>query len=103
MAGLPNIVLERAREILTNLEQHSLDITNSNGTLQEGAKARKAAAQAVTARMEKQAVLPQMSLFQSEIDPRLEQLRDKLKASDPNRMTPIEALMLLSELKRLAE
>ncbi|MCA1801053.1 MAG: DNA mismatch repair protein MutS [Rhodothermaceae bacterium] len=103
MAGLPTIVLQRAREILTNLEQHSLDITNSNGTLQEGAKARKEAAKAVTARMEKQAVLPQMSLFQTEIDPRLEQLRDKLKASDPNRMTPIEALMLLSELKRLAE
>lgn len=41
-----------------------------------------------------------MSLFQSEIDPKLETVRDKIEACDPNRMTPVEALMLLTELRR---
>lgn len=43
MAGLPSIVIERAKEILSNLENHSLDLTDSNGTLEEGAKKKKAA------------------------------------------------------------
>jgi DNA mismatch repair protein MutS len=33
----------------------------------------------------------------------METLLNKLDASDPERMTPIEALLLLSELKKLAK
>ena len=32
MAGLPRIVIERAKEILENLESHSLDLTNNKDT-----------------------------------------------------------------------
>lgn len=123
MAGLPVTVIERAREILKNLERHSLDVTNKNGgnrngnnetepesvknqrenggRLTEGARKKSAARQAVRD-VRAQGEIPQMSLFQTAIDPNLEMVMDKLNAADPNRMTPIEALMLLNELKRLA-
>lgn len=101
MAGLPSVVIERAKEILGNLESHSLDITNRNGTLAEGAKKDKAAAKKVTKNMDKQEQLPQMSLFQAQLDPNTERILDKLQASDPNRLSPIEALLLLTELKKL--
>jgi len=42
-----------------------------------------------------------MSLFHTELDPNVEILMNKLEAADPERMTPIEALILVSELKKL--
>jgi len=124
MAGLPVTVIERAKEILKNLENHSLDVTNKNGgnknkgegsepgplknqsenggRLAEGARKKSAARRAVK-EVRTQGEIPQMSLFQSSVDPNIELVMDKLDAADPNRMTPIEALMLLNELKRLAE
>ena len=101
MAGLPSLVIERAREILHNLENHSLDITNKNGTLAEGAKVQKEAARKTAKRLDKQEQRLQMSLFSSQVDPKLETVKNKLEASDPNRMTPIESLLLVSELKKL--
>ena len=103
MAGLPSIVIERAKEILENLESHSLDLTDSNGTLEEGAKKKKAAVKKAAKEMDKQEQIQQPSLFQTQLDPNTEQLIDKLEACDPNRMTPIESLMLVSELKKLVE
>ncbi|GAA5521789.1 DNA mismatch repair protein MutS [Aliifodinibius salicampi] len=103
MAGLPSIVIERAKEILKNLESHSLDVTDSNGTLEEGAKKKKAAVKKAAKEMEKQEQINQPSLFQAQLDPNIEVLMDKLEACDPNRMTPIESLMLVSELKKLVD
>jgi len=100
MAGLPGIVIERAREILHNLESHSLDITNSNGTLTEGAKKQQSARKAVK-QLDKQDPIPQLSLFGGQVDPRLESVKERLEACDPNRMSPIESLLLVAELKRL--
>lgn len=103
MAGLPSIVIERAKEILKNLESHSLDITDSNGTLAEGAKKKQAAVKKAAKELDKQEQITQPSLFQTQLDPSIEMLIDKLEACDPNRMTPIESLMLVSELKKLAD
>jgi DNA mismatch repair protein MutS len=103
MAGLPSVVIQRAKEILKNLESHSLDITDSNGTLEKGAKSQKAAAKKATKNLEKQEQIMQPSLFQTQLDPAVEMLLDKLDACDPNRMTPIESLMLVSELKKLVD
>ncbi|MBN2731349.1 MAG: DNA mismatch repair protein MutS [Balneolaceae bacterium] len=103
MAGLPSIVIERAKEILKNLENHSLDITDSNGTLEEGAKKKQAAVKKAAKEMKKQEQITQPSLFQTQLDPSIEMLIDKLEAVDPNRMTPIESLMLVSELKKLVD
>lgn len=101
MAGLPSIVIERAREILNNLESHSLDITNKNGTLEGGAADKKKALNKAVKNLEKQEQLPQLSLFQTQLDPRVETVLNKLEACDPNRLTPIESLLLITELKRL--
>lgn len=100
MAGLPDLVISRAKEILSNLENHSLDIMNENGTLVEGA-AKKQKARSVLANTGPQENIPQLSLFQASTDPITERILEKLKASDPNRMSPIEALLLLTELKAL--
>jgi len=102
MAGLPQVVIERAKEILKNLESHTLDVSHDgNGAIKRGATKKEAAKRAVQ-HVETQGQLPQMTLFGSQMDPNMETLLNKLDASDPERMTPIEALLLLSELKRLA-
>lgn len=103
MAGLPQVVIERAKEILTNLESHTLDVSHDgNGAIKQGVNKKEAAKRAVK-QVENQEQLPQMTLFGSQMDPNLETILNKLDASDPERMTPIEALLLLSELKRLAK
>ncbi|WP_205617754.1 DNA mismatch repair protein MutS [Balneola vulgaris] len=103
MAGLPAMVIDRAKVILKNLESHSLDITNKNGAIEEQAGNKKAAAENLSSKIEKQDEVEQMNLFATHVDPRLETVLNKLEATDPNRMTPIEALMLLTELKKLVD
>lgn len=103
MAGLPEVVINRAKEILANLESHSLDVSHDgNGAVGQTVK-KKEAAKRTLQQVESQGQLPQMTLFGSQMDPNVETLLNKLDASDPERMTPIEALLLLSELKRLAK
>ncbi|MEX0721349.1 MAG: DNA mismatch repair protein MutS [Balneolaceae bacterium] len=102
MAGLPKVVIERAKVILKNLERHSLDITNKNGSIESEVSVKKEAAQNLSKKIDKQPEIDQMSLFQTHVDPRFETILNKLEAADPNRLTPIEALMMLTELKRLA-
>ncbi|MEP1151749.1 MAG: DNA mismatch repair protein MutS [Balneola sp.] len=103
MAGLPQIVIDRAKDILKNLERHSLDITNKNGSLEGKATAQKDAAKNLSNKIEKQEEIDQMNLFATHVDPRLETVLNKLEASDPNRMTPIEALMMITELKKIVD
>ncbi len=103
MAGLPQVVISRAREILTNLESHTLDVSHDgNGAVTQTARKKEAARKTVQ-EVQKQDALPQMTLFDTRMDPNVETLLNKLDASDPERMTPIEALLLLSELKRLSK
>ena len=84
LAGLPESVVVRAREVLTNLEQASHDeigtpkIARGRGPVK--------------------APTAQLHLFG---DP--SPLRSELLKIDPNTLTPIEALVLLSELRKKAE
>jgi len=108
MAGLPPTVIERAKEILSNLESHTLDVSQSgngkdNGAVKQTAKKKKAAHQATQNLDRQESLPPQMTLFGAQMDPNVETLLNKLDASDPERMTPIEALLLLSELKKLGK
>jgi len=104
MAGLPEAVISRAKNILSNLESHSLDVShNGESEIIRKTAGKKKAAAATSKNVEKQEQLPQMTLFGSSIDPNTETILNKLEASDPERMTPIDALLLLSELKRLAK
>jgi DNA mismatch repair protein MutS len=80
LAGLPGEVIDRAREILQALERDELSRggrPSLSGTLTEPQK--------------------QLGLFQPPVDDRL---RDALTAVDLDRITPIEALGLLAELKK---
>jgi DNA mismatch repair protein MutS len=84
LAGLPRAVIERAREVLRNLE---------SGELEEGAPRLARSRQAA-----RPAPAPQLSLFESNAD----RLRERLEEIDVAVVTPLEALNLLDQLKKLA-
>jgi DNA mismatch repair protein MutS len=81
LAGLPASLIRRAREILVNLEKNEFDLEGrprltGDGPGQPGAR--------------------QLSLF-AEADDRIVA---ELRKADPDRMTPLEALQFLAELKK---
>lgn len=84
MAGMPRYVVERANEILGQLEQKSIDA----GDLNE--KVKKINAPAM-----------QLSFFDAEPDPVLTELKEQLEELDLNLLTPIECMLKLDELKKL--
>jgi DNA mismatch repair protein MutS len=86
LAGIPAKVIERAREVLSNLERGEFD---SMG-MPKIAKSKVASS--------KPRLPVQPSLF-SQPDP----IRSELKKIDPERLTPLEALNVLNELKKKAE
>ncbi|GHT69282.1 DNA mismatch repair protein MutS [Bacteroidia bacterium] len=81
MAGMPKSVVERAAQILKELEQ-------------------KPTPKGVSKRSTKDDNSMQLSFFQLD-DPVLSQIRDQLKNLDVNSLTPIEALNKLNEIKKL--
>jgi DNA mismatch repair protein MutS len=110
MAGLPDEVTHRAKEILAQLESASeehpiggvetaLAHVTAGGTERhgKGPVIRKAAT----------VLLPQnphqVPLFEEPVvDPRLEAIRDSLAEIDLNNLTPLQALMELERLQKLA-
>ena len=85
LAGLPGPVIDRAREILAALERDELT---------RGGRPSVSATADEPQR--------QRSLFQAGA-PADDRLRDRLRAVDVDRVTPLDALTLLAELKREAE
>jgi DNA mismatch repair protein MutS len=84
LAGLPGAVIDRAREILGALERDELTRggrPSVSGTTTDPQR--------------------QLGLFQSQ--PADDRLRERLSALDVDRMTPIEALALLADLKKEAQ
>ena len=84
LAGMPADVIERAKEILRNLE---------SGEFEEGAPRL-----AKSSKKPPREPSPQFSLFETSED----QLRLRLKKLNIATLTPLEALNLLDELKRMA-
>jgi DNA mismatch repair protein MutS len=83
LAGMPSDVVERAKEILQNLE---------NGEFEEGAPRL-----AKSRKNQPKQDLRQFSLFEASED----LLRQRLKKLNIATLTPLEALNLLDELKRM--
>ncbi len=83
LAGMPADVIERAKEILHNLE---------SGEFEEGAPRL-----AKSSKKPPREPSPQFSLFETSED----QLRQRLKKLNIATLTPLEALNLLDELKRM--
>jgi DNA mismatch repair protein MutS len=81
MAGMPQIVVRKAQQMLTQLEaqREQLGTEGKSGI--------------------PQAAPMQLSMFQLN-DPVLERIRDELQLLDVNTLSPIEALMKMNELKK---
>ncbi len=89
MAGMPKKVLQRANEILLELESDRVnrqDKSDTQSALNRIGKAKQDDYQ--------------LSFFQLN-DPVLEQIREQLDKTDINTLTPVEALMRLNEIKKL--
>lgn len=85
MAGIPQIVVERANDLLHQLEKNH----NSDGLSQKGKSSHKPDDESF-----------QLSFIQLN-DPLLEQIKDDILNTDINTLTPVEALMKLNEIKGL--
>ena len=97
LAGMPISIVERANQILADMEgtnspspitNSPSQITNTQKNIGRG-KATVSAPEGM-----------QLSFFQLD-DPVLEQIRDEVKTIDINNLTPLEALNKLNEIKKL--
>jgi len=94
MAGMPKPIVDRAGQIMEQLEQKHIE-TDSDKV--QGPKVRKAKTSAIPT---DPAI--QLSIFET-VDPSVGKIRAALQALDLNGMTPIECMMRLSELKKMVE
>ncbi len=93
MAGMPRRVIDRAKKVLAHLEQsHAGDL---------GEASAEAPASRPKPSVKGLAPEPQLSFFQLD-DPALEAIREQLQELEIDTLTPIEALMKLNEIKRMA-
>lgn len=96
MAGLPAEVIDRAKEIMVQLEAGA-GVTERDGV--EGVNilsVRRPDSERITS------PLPQISMFEAsaELDPAQQEVVERLRALDLNSITPIEAMMELAALKK---
>ncbi len=91
MAGMPNYVVERANVILKKLEKdHDFDLEAGDDLVVDGA---------AKIRPHNKSDM-QLSFFQLN-DPLLQQIKEDILKTDINTLTPVEALLKLSEIKKL--
>jgi len=100
MAGMPQSIVTRASEILSNLETVYGNNDVSAGTPTHQARSRKRQPSAKQVADVAQQGNMQLSMFQLE-DPVLVQIRDQIRGIDINSLTPLEALNKLSEIKKI--
>lgn len=101
MAGMPRSIVDRAEEILRNLELvygNNEIVPSSSPTRRKKSAKANAAATVRTAAESTPSV--QLSMFQLD-DPVLIQIRDQIKGIDINSLTPLEALNKLNEIKKI--
>lgn len=93
MAGMPKSIVSRANDILTQLEEKHIEAPDAEAGQ---VKAKKANTTDISA--------PpiQMSIFET-FDPNVGRIKEILMDMDVNSMTPVECLLRLNELKKLAE
>ncbi len=93
MAGMPRSIVERASEILTQLEANHIETS-------EDSKGDVKANKANTTDIESPNF--QLSIFET-FDPNVGRIKELLLDMDVNAMTPVECLIKLDEMKKLAE
>ena len=90
MAGMPKSIVLRATEILTTLEQKSIE-SGGKSSLDSTETMKALSTQAL-----------QLSIFET-ADPTAGQLKEMISDLQLNQMTPIECMMKLHEMKKLLE
>jgi len=90
LAGLPAPVIERAREILDNLEAIERDPAGESAIGKSDSRKSPAGPR-------------QMSLLHPPADPAADEIAKRLDSINPESLTPIEALAFLDELKKLLD
>lgn len=88
MAGMPKEIVLRAQEILTELEQHSFEGNQDKKDISES--------------LDKVSNAMQLSIFET-VDPTAGKIKEMLAEADIHRMTPIDCMMKLNEMKKLLE
>jgi DNA mismatch repair protein MutS len=104
MAGMPKKVLDRANQILAQLEgereKGSLESKIVSSKKHEANNTNQERFQPATNNQQPTADSMQLSFFQLN-DPVLENIKDELQKTDINTLTPVEALMKLNEIKKM--
>lgn len=85
IAGMPKEIVNRANELLKQLESKNIDSNSIENKVKKIPQAY------------------QLSFFGNEPDPQLEEIKEQLESIDINRLSPIEALMKLNELLKILE
>ncbi|MBQ4408094.1 MAG: DNA mismatch repair protein MutS [Bacteroidales bacterium] len=104
LAGMPPVVVERANEIMKELESGSrgssstVDSTTDSASVSSVSSVRGIKTAKPTKKSNVDGI--QLSFFNLE-DPVLMQIRDEIKRIDINTLTPIEALNKLNEIKKI--
>jgi len=94
MAGLPEEVTERAKKILKNLEGSELTVHDDAVMQKENIESKRHSSKGRIAPAE-----VQLTLFEMKDD----KLREEIKKLDIEKMTPLEAMQKLAELKKKTE
>lgn len=95
MAGMPKVVIERANQVLKQLEkEHEMELVPLDGET-EDARVKSNGRKKVMPDEEMQ-----LSFFKLD-DPVLEQIKADILKTDINTLTPVEALLKLNEIKKL--
>jgi len=104
LAGLPDQLITRAKAILQALEEQSP--RNMGGLTDGGAQVGSDPSARRKKKLEPKTRDGQLSLFEPDeemIDPLAREVLDALRTTDPQRLTPLDALALLDKLARLAQ
>jgi DNA mismatch repair protein MutS len=90
MAGMPRSVVERAGEIL-----HQLELQRVNSPEEA----------TIAGKLRQTKVKPamQLSFFDAPVNPKFDKMKDLMESMDINRLTPIECMLKLLELKKILE
>ena len=99
MAGMPSDIVNRANEILAQLEQKHIEIETTETTRPLSISAKNATKE----RLKTATDQPMQLNFFDIGDPRLQRIKDALDGMDLNATTPIELMMKVAEWKRMLE
>ena len=99
MAGMPRQIVQRATDILTQLEQKHIEnnVDNETNIVKSAAK------QSKTRDTLRSIGQPMQLNFFDIADPRLQRIKDALDAMDLNAVTPIELMMKVHEWKKMLD